>query len=274
MTSSKAAHKPSDLEPKFYGETRDADGYQFWTTSQEDEEAVTISDQIEAGTYVAPVSKKPRRKLFKPGVLGRTGARLGVFLLLAVLIGIAYLAFNYTQVADAAGDDQTREADAAIVLGAAQYNGAPSYVLLERLDHAYNLYNDGTVDRIFVTGAGAEGDITTEGLVGLEHLMGKGVPEDDISLIPEGSNSWEQLSASATEIDNLRSADDQIYNVLLVSDGYHSYRLLQIADELGLDAYVSPSAVEGTVMNSIRESAAVSIGRITGYRRLSAFTEN
>jgi uncharacterized SAM-binding protein YcdF (DUF218 family) len=92
---------------------------------------------------------------------------------------------------------------------------------------------------------------------------------DDITLIPEGTNSWQQLSASAAQIQVLR-----LDSVLLVSDGYHNYRLLDIADELGLVAYVSPSAVDSTVMNTLRESAAVSIGRITGYRRLSEFTED
>ncbi|MBT5754471.1 MAG: YdcF family protein, partial [Acidimicrobiaceae bacterium] len=96
----------------------------------------------------------------------------------------------------------------------------------------------------------------------------RGVPEEDITLIPEGTNSWQQLSASAAQIETLR-----MDSVLLVSDGYHNYRLLAIADELGIEAYVSPSAVASTTMNVVRESAAVSIGRITGYRRLSAFTE-
>ena len=96
----------------------------------------------------------------------------------------------------------------------------------------------------------------------------EGVPESDIVVIPEGTNSWEQLSASALQIQNL-----QLDSVLLVSDGYHNYRLLDIADELGIIAFVSPSAVKSTISNTLRESAAVSIGRITGYRRLSTFTD-
>jgi len=269
VNTSEAAHKPSDLEAQFQGQTRTADGYQYWTTSEEDEESLDIRDQVAAGTYEAEKSKAPRRKILEPGALQRTGIRIASIVLIGVLAAIGYFVFNYVQVSGASGDDNTQQADAAIVLGAAQYNGSPSYVLQERLDHAFNLYIDGTVDRIIVTGAGAPGDITTEGLVGLEHLLGKGVPEGDISLIPEGTNSWEQLSASAAEIQNL-----QLDSVLLVSDGYHNYRLLAIADELGLDAYVSPSAVEGSITDNLRESAAVSIGRITGYRRLSAFTED
>lgn len=269
MNTSNAAHKPSDLEPTYRGETRTADGYQFWTTSSEDEETIGIREKVESGA-LDPVEKKvERRKMFPAGTARRTAIRLVSMVLILLILAVAYFAFNYVQVSGAAGNDETRQADAIIVLGAAQYNGAPSNVLQERLDHAYNLYSEGVAPLIITTGAGADGDVTTEGLVGYEHLLRRGVPERDIELIPEGSNSWEQLSAAAVVIQQ-HQADE----VLLVSDGYHNYRLLDIADELGIDAYVSPSAIEPSMTDYLREAAAVSIGRITGYRRLSAFTED
>jgi uncharacterized SAM-binding protein YcdF (DUF218 family) len=269
VNTSNAAHKPSDNEAHYHGETRSADGYQYWTTSEEDEESLDIGAQADPGESEARAAKTVRRKILDKGVFRRTGIRIASLILITVLAGIGYFVFNYVQVSGAQGDDNTRQSDAAIVLGAAQYNGLPSYVLQERLDHAFNLYNDDVVNRIFVTGGGAEGEDDTEGNAGFQHLRGRGVPEDDITLIPEGTNSWQQLSASAAQIQVLR-----LDSVLLVSDGYHNYRLLDIADELGLVAYVSPSAVDSTVMNTLRESAAVSIGRITGYRRLSEFTED
>ncbi len=268
MNTSEAAHRPSDIEEQYCGEARGADGYQYWTTSPEDEELLDIREQVAAGMTVKKVVTKPRRKVFGAGAFRRTAIRIALMILITGLLLIGYFVFTYVQVLGAVGDDQAQDADIAIVLGAAQYNGAPSYVLQERLDHAYNLYDAGKVERIFVTGAVAEGDVKSEGLVGLEHLLARGVPEEDITLIPEGTNSWQQLSASAAQIETLR-----MDSVLLVSDGYHNYRLLAIADELGIEAYVSPSAVASTTMNVVRESAAVSIGRITGYRRLSAFTE-
>ena len=272
MRTSEAANSPSDIQAQFTGETRTADGYQYWTTSREDEEALQqkeIQDAAEAGEAPEPEKvKKPRKKLLKPGAGKRTFYRFMGLLLALVVIGAFYYGFNYFQVSDATATDTTQPADAVIVLGAAQYNGSPSGVLQERLDHAYNLYADGTAPLIFTTGAGAPGDITTEGLVGLEHLRGKGVPESDIVLIPEGTNTWEQLSASAFQIEQL-----ELDSVLLVSDEYHSYRLLAIADELGINAFVSPSANAYSRMEVIREAAAVSIGRITGYRRLSNFTD-
>ena len=271
MNTSEAAHKPSDLEAQFRGETRTADGYQYWTTSEEDEHSLDIREQVASGAYEAEAAakkKKVRRKILPAGAWRRTGIRLASMVLIVAVAALAYFGFTYFQVSGAASTDDTQPADAIIVLGAAQYNGSPSNVLQERLDHAYNLYEEGIAPTIITTGAGAEGDVTTEGLVGLEHLLGRGVPESDILTIPEGSNTWEQLSAASAVIQN-----NQFDSVLLVSDSYHSYRLQAIADELGIEAYVSPSAIEPDITDYLRESAAVSIGRITGYRRLSNFTE-
>lgn len=272
MSSYKAANKPSDLEARFQGQTRDADGYQFWTTSEEDEEAAEDRERFarESEDPAASKKKAKRAPLLPKGLLRRTAVRLASMFLIVALAAIGYFVFNYVQVAGAADDLSTvTEADAIVVLGAAQYNGSPSNVLQERLDHAFNLYNDGVAPVIMTTGAGQEGDVTTEGLVGLEHLLGRGVPESDILVIPEGTNSWEQLSASQFQMEQ-RGFE----TVLLVSDTYHNYRLLAISDELGIDASVSPSAIDGTITNTAREAVAVSIGRITGYRRLSAFTED
>jgi len=269
-SSHEAAHKPSDLEAQFRGETRYGDGYEYWTTSQEDEESSSIREQVASGLLdeTDDEPKVKRNPIFDRGAGRRTLIRLTVMVLVVFVAGLAYFVITYFQVSGAAEIDETRRADAIIVLGAAQYNGSPSGVLQERLDHAYNLYADSYAPVIITTGAGAPGDITTEGLVGYEHLRSKGMTDDEIKLIPEGTNSWEQLSAAAAVIQQ-----NQYDEVLLVSDPYHTYRLLDIANELGIDAYVSPSAVEPSFMDYMRETAAVSIGRITGYRRLSAFTE-
>lgn len=258
---------PPDSPPEggdFRGKVREARGYEYWATSPEDEETLESStDEVVAGK----LEPTPEKRRFEKGVIRRTLRRFSTLLFfLAVFLGL-YLLFNLVQIARAA-DDNAQAADAIVVLGAAQYNGTPSFVLQERLDHAFNLYEQGLAPLIFTTGTGAEGDIKTEGLVGLEHLLSRGVPEDDIVLIPEGSNTWEQLSASAFQIEQL-----EIDTVLLVSDKYHNYRLLAIANELGIEAAVSPSTVEPTYQNYLRETVAVSLGRITGYRRLSNLTD-
>lgn len=185
----------------------------------------------------------------------------------AALLVVAYIAITFVQVLLASRWDETNAADstaeAAIVLGAAQYNGRPSQVFQHRLDRAYRLWEDGVVPRIVVTGGAAEGDRYTEAYSGLTYLRGRGVPEDDLIVVDDGASTWESLAASGRVLRN-----EGIEEVVLVSDPYHSFRLKGIANEVGLSATVAPTDTSGSLRQVARETAAVSMGRIIGYRRM------
>jgi uncharacterized SAM-binding protein YcdF (DUF218 family) len=186
--------------------------------------------------------------------------------LLGVLV--LYLAVTFVQVWWASRQDGAEPAQAIVVLGAAQYNGEPSPVYEARLDHAADLYDEGMADVIVTTGGRLEGDTTDEANVGAEYLMEQGVPESALRLEVDGRNSWESLAASARFLQ-----DEGIDDVILVSDPYHSFRLSQIAGEIGLDAHVSPTdsspqSTASELKSMLRETVAVSLGRIISYRRL------
>jgi len=190
---------------------------------------------------------------------------------LMVLAGIlaAYFALNYGLVRAAADDDETRPADVIVVLGAAQFDGTPSPVFANRLDHAFGLWDDDLADLIVTTGANQEGDRFTEGFSGYLYLRDKGVPDEDIITVVDGTDTWEQMTATANQI-----AERGLASALLVSDGYHNYRLRQIASEAGVEAWVSPTDLAHSDGEYVREAVAVSIGRVIGYRRLSAFGDD
>ena len=57
--------------------------------------------------------------------------------------------------------------------------------------------------------------------------------------------------------------------VLLVSDPYHSLRAVEIAREVGLDAWFSPTDLDSSFRQLARETAGVSLGRLVGFRRVS-----
>lgn len=181
-----------------------------------------------------------------------------------VVLNVLYVGVTFVQVWWASTHDRPEPAEAIVVLGAAQYDGRPSPVLKARLDRAFDLYEEGIAPRIVTTGANREGDRFTEGFVGYEYLRGRGVPEDDIIVITDGVNTWEELSATARQLRPLG-----LDKVVLVSDGYHALRLAHTADELGLDASVARTDGTATFRQLARETAAVSLGRIIGYRRLA-----
>jgi len=131
--------------------------------------------------------------------------------------------------------DEARPADAIIVLGAAEYRGKPSPVLEARLNHALFLYLQHMAPRIITTG-GAGGDpVFTEGSVGRAYLSEHGVPPEAI-VVERDAGSTAQSVAAVAEIMrrmNLKSA-------IVVSDGYHIYRVKKMLESSGLQVYGSP----------------------------------
>jgi uncharacterized SAM-binding protein YcdF (DUF218 family) len=192
-----------------------------------------------------------------------TGRRVVLAVVGAIGLGCLYLAVTFFQVLARSGDDERDAVDAIVVLGAAQYDGSPSPVLGRRLDHALELYRDGVAPLIVTTGSNQPGDRFTEGYAGYEYLLLAGVPDEALIVITTGSSTWEQIAATSRQL-RAREVDA----VVLVSDPYHSLRLDQIAGEVGLDASVSPTDTGSSVRQLLRETAAVSVGRIIGYRRL------
>lgn len=186
---------------------------------------------------------------------------------ISVLLLLGYLILSFVLVYRAARHDGARPADAVIVLGAAQYDGVPSPVLQDRLDHALELYEEGLTDTIVITGGRQEGDRYTEATAGYNYLRSKGVPDGDLLKEVDGTNTWESLAASARFL-----RERGLTKVVLVTDGYHAYRVEQIAEDHGLDATVSPSESRLTGTHELRqifrETAAVAIGRVIGYDRL------
>jgi uncharacterized SAM-binding protein YcdF (DUF218 family) len=193
---------------------------------------------------------------------------LGVLVLAAVYCGV-----TAAQVWWASTRDERDPADAIVVLGAAQYDGEPSPVFAARLDHALALWEDGAATTIAVTGGGQPGDVSTESGAAADYLLVRGVPESALLREVDARTTYESLAATARL---LRARD--LDRVVLVSDPTHALRTELIAEQLGLDAQVSPTRTSPTsgmtqLRQGIRETVAVAVGRVVGHRRLPRIEE-
>ena len=131
--------------------------------------------------------------------------------------------------------EEAQPADVILVLGAAEYRGRPSPVLRARLDHALELYDRKLAPRILTTGGPGGDPVFTEGGVGRSYLTGRGVPGDAIIVENEGESTV-QSTAMAGEI--MRRMG--LHSVIVVSDGYHIYRVKRMLQSRGLNVYGSP----------------------------------
>jgi uncharacterized SAM-binding protein YcdF (DUF218 family) len=153
-------------------------------------------------------------------------------LVTAILFSIAYVSVRIERQSSV---DEAQPADVILVLGAAEYRGRPSPVLRARLDHALELYNQHLAPRIMTTG-GAGGDpVFTEGGVGRSYLTSRGVPSEAIIVETEAESTVES-TAMAGEI--MRRMG--LHSVIVVSDGYHIYRVKKMLQFSGLSVYGSP----------------------------------
>jgi uncharacterized SAM-binding protein YcdF (DUF218 family) len=158
---------------------------------------------------------------------------------IALVAAAAFVSLKVTRVAREIQQesllDEAQPADAIIVLGAAEYRGRPSPVLEARLNHALYLYHKGLAQRILTTG-GSGGDPTfTEGEVARAYLSKHGVPSEAIMVESEGESTV-YSTAAAFEIMsrmNLKSC-------IVVSDGYHIFRVKRMLESQGLAVYGSP----------------------------------
>lgn len=125
----------------------------------------------------------------------------------------------------------TAPSDAIVVLGAAQFNGTPSPVFANRLDHARELHQAGVAPTIITVGGKQPGDAYTEAAAGRSYLIEAGVPAEDIIAVEAGSDTATSLASVAATM-----ADLGLRDVTIVSDPTHMARSLSIADRLGMNA--------------------------------------
>jgi uncharacterized SAM-binding protein YcdF (DUF218 family) len=164
----------------------------------------------------------------------------GSSVLLSTLL-LGYLFYIARQIERQSTIDEAQTADIIIVLGAAEYRGKPSPVLQGRLNHALFLYLKGLAPYILTTG-GAGGDpFYTESEVGRAYLSDHGVPSEAIVVEAEGATTIQSVNASAEIMRRMN-----LHSCIVVSDGYHIYRVKRLLEAHGIQVYGSPRPTAGS----------------------------
>jgi uncharacterized SAM-binding protein YcdF (DUF218 family) len=168
---------------------------------------------------------------------------------LLVLLGLVCVLIVAQGRRDEAQQVGAGQVGAALVLGAAQWNGNPSPVLRARLDHALDLYRRGQVRQIILTGGVGAGDTTSEAAAGKQYLVDHGMTADALLLEDQGTTTWESLRNAVP-----LARANRIGAVLLVSDPFHMLRSIKMARDLGLIAYGSPTRSSPIAAGSAEEA--------------------
>jgi uncharacterized SAM-binding protein YcdF (DUF218 family) len=149
------------------------------------------------------------------------------------------------------------KADAGVVLGAAVWGGnRPSPVLRERINKGFELYRNGIIKYIVLTGGGAPGEMT-EAEVGKNELIKKGVDEKYIFVENKSNSTLEQI----TYINQNLYKKNNWKEMILITDNFHLLRSSQICRFFGMSCLTAasdtPLSTESTFSYSVKESFAL-----------------
>ena len=130
---------------------------------------------------------------------------------------------------------ELKPAAAIVVFGAAEYDGRPSPVLRARLDHANDLFRKGIAPLVITTGGAAADPKFTEGGVGHDYLMRKGIPESALIAETQASDTAESAERVAVIM-----RTNHMRTCIAVSDAYHVFRIRKLLEHQGIQVYVAP----------------------------------
>ncbi|HEV7220823.1 MAG: YdcF family protein [Terriglobales bacterium] len=156
--------------------------------------------------------------------------------LLVAAIGVAtYLVFISSQIVADSHKLEMHPADAIVVFGAAQYDGHPSPVFRARLDHAFELFQQGLAPTVLTTGGSGADPSYSEGGVGHEYLVHRGIPESRVIAETQGSDTAQSAERLAVIM-----RENHMSSCIAVSDAYHVFRIRNLLEHEGIRVYVSP----------------------------------
>lgn len=150
----------------------------------------------------------------------------------AVLLATAVFVPNFIVIKKTESNIVTLEAaaelsdvDCAVILGAGVREGKPTPMLRDRLLVGIDLYKSGAVKKLIMSGDHGSTDYDEVNIM-KSFAVDRGVPDEDIFMDHAGFSTYETIYRAR----EIFEAD----NIIIVSQKYHLYRALYIAEKLGI----------------------------------------
>lgn len=169
-----------------------------------------------------------------------------------LIAGVAIGGYTAYRIFDQGNRDERRQADAIVVMGAAQYDGRPSPVFAARLDHAIELFHAGIAPRLIVTGGKREGDRTTEAASARIYAVQRDVPDEAILAEDTSRTTLQSIRRVAALM-----RGEGMESAVFVSDPSHMLRVLRMASDEGITAYGSPTRTSPQERDALRRVDAI-----------------
>ena len=148
---------------------------------------------------------------------------------------------DYTELSDV---------DCIIILGAGIWGDKPSPMLEDRLLEGIKLYQNNVSDKIIMSGDHGRKEYDEVNIM-KNYAIEKGIPSENIFMDHAGFSTYESI---------YRAKDIfEAKKVVIVTQEYHLYRALYIANQLGLEAYgvgADPRQYVGATYRELREILA------------------
>lgn len=200
----------------------------------------------------------PRNAADRPSLLVRCARMLAAVAIVAiVMMAVANIATiaatrgNVCTVARAAEMLEDRPADAVVVLGASVYpDGTPSDILADRLEVAVDLYREGAVRAIIVSGDNRSSHYNESDAM-KAFCVEAGVPSKNVYVDHGGVGTYESVYRARHVFGAER--------VIVATQAYHLYRAMFAAECLGMETWgvaCDKGAYDNQQMYSAREVAA------------------
>ena len=176
---------------------------------------------------------------------------------LAVLVAAAVFVPDIIVVGSAKNriitDDEAAElenTDCVLVLGAGVRNGSPTPMLRDRLITGISLYKSGAAPKIIMSGDHGREDYDEVNVM-KSYAVENGVPDSDVFMDHAGFSTYDSIYRAKAVFE----AD----SIIIVTQKYHLYRALYIADKLGVNAVGVAADLDdysGQLKRDLREIAA------------------